>query len=123
MDEPRFYTDQNGKQILWVEFLGQISESILANLIAFHRAGIKPEEIQLVVGCDGGTVIGGGAMFQTPVERKLTEEEGKELFNFFHFLLTKYESGELSTDQIRLICENNRVDHKINVIKKSLRDS
>ena len=118
--EARFYTDQNGHKIPWEKFLGDISESILANLIAFHRAGIPQHDIKLVVGKDGGTVIGGGAVFQTPVTKKLTDAEGKELFNHFKFLLEKFEKKEIDEDRIHEICAKNRVDHKISVIKKSL---
>lgn len=114
------YTDQQGVAVPWEAFLGQLSESILANLIAFHRAGIKRDDIKIIVGRDGGTVIGGGAMFQTPVERKLSEEDGKELFAHFRFILMKWEKGEIPDDRIEQICAKNRVDHKVTVIRGSL---
>jgi len=116
----RMYTDQKGVQIPWEYFLGQLSESILANLIAFHRAGIKKDDIKLVVGRDGGTVIGGGAVFYTPVERKLSEDDGKELFAHVQFVLTKWEKGEIPSERIEQICAKNRVDHKIKVIRSAL---
>ncbi len=120
MSENHSFTDQNGKVVTWQEFICQISESILANLIACHRAGLKPDDIRIVVGKDGGTIIGGGVVFQTPVAHPLTEDEGKDLFAYFKALLRQYEKNELPESLVSSLCEKNRVEHKIESIRKSI---
>ena len=61
------WTDQHGKPVTFEQMLDQIAESILANLIAFDRAGIPRGSVQQVIGREGGLLFGCGAMFQTPV--------------------------------------------------------
>jgi hypothetical protein len=46
-----------------------ISESMLANVIAFEEAGVPLHELKQALGRDGGIIIGQGVVFQTPIER------------------------------------------------------
>src|SRR5882724_6236804 len=115
------YRDQQGTQINKEELFLLMSESILANLIAFDEAGIPRKEVQMIVGPDGGTLIGGGAMFQTPVTKRLSDEEGRQLFDKYAEILKQYDAGLLSAERIRNIRNRNNVSKKIDAIRQSNR--
>ncbi len=53
--------------------LTMVSESMLANVIAFEKAGVPLRELKQAVERDGGTIIGRGVMFQTPIEQHLSD--------------------------------------------------
>jgi len=114
------WTDQHGKPVTFDQMLDQIAESILANLIAFDRAGIPRGQIQQIIGREGGGLIGGGAMFQTPVLRPLTQEQGKQLFDVYRRLLEAYDRGEIPEAVIADITERNNTANKTELIRKQL---
>ena len=114
------WTDQQGNPVTLDQLIDQIAESILANLIAFDRAGVPRGEIQQIIGSDGGTLIGGGAMFQTPVTKKLTPDQGKDLFDTYKRLLEAYDRGEIPDSVIFDLTKRNRTDHKTALIKQAL---
>jgi hypothetical protein len=114
------FSDQRGNPINKEELFNLLSESILANLMAFDEAGISRKEVKMIVGPDGGTIIGGGAMFQTPVTKKLSDEDGRQLFDKYAGLLKQYDAGLLSAERISNIRSRNNVDKKVSVIRQSL---
>jgi hypothetical protein len=112
-------TDQRGNPVTFDQFIDQISESILANLIAFDRAGISRNDIDQIIGRDGGTLIGGGAMFQTPVNAPLTEAQGRQLFEGIRSSL-KPMIAERFPSQLSLITARNNTAKKTELIKKQV---
>jgi len=60
------YTDQAGNPVSREQMFRMVSESMLANVIAFEEAGVSLKELKQAVGRDGGTIIGRGVVFQTP---------------------------------------------------------
>ena len=114
------WTDQKGNSITFEQMIDQVSESILANLIAFDRAGITRNTIDQIIGRDGGTLIGGGAMFQTPVSSKLSEEQGKQLFEAYRKLLEAYDRGEIAESVIADITTRNNTAKKVEIIRSSM---
>lgn len=114
------HTDQRGNPVSFNELVTQISESVLANVIALELAGVPRDEIKMVVGHDGGTVIGAGAMFQTPLVTPLSQEQGKVLRNEFSTLFLQYRRGALGADRLAQIRNRNNVDNKIDIIRQSL---
>ena len=114
------YTDQSGNPVTFDELVTQVSESVLANVIALELAGVPRDEIKMVVGRDGGTVIGAGAMFQTPLVTPLSTEQGKVLYDEFAQLFTDYRQGSLDAEQLAQIRGRNNVDNKIDAIRQSL---
>jgi hypothetical protein len=115
------FKDRQGNPISKEELFAQLSEAILANVMVFDVVNISRKEITMIVGTDGGTIIGGGAMFQTPVTKKLSEEDGRALFDTYAALLKQYDAGLLTTDKIKEIRERNNFEHKITSIQKSNR--
>ncbi len=115
------YRDQRNNPITKEELFTRLSESILANLMVFDAADISRKELTTIVGADGGTIIGGGATFQTPVTRKLSVEDGKRLFDTYADLLKQYDAGLLSADKIKNIRERNNFDGKLAAIRQSNR--
>ena len=115
------YKDQHGNPISKEELFAQLSESILANLMVFDVAGISRKDVTMIVGVDGGTIIGGGAMFQTPVTKKLSEEDGKILFDRYADLLKQYDAGLLPANRITDIRKRSNFEHKLKSIRQSNR--
>ena len=115
------FHDQQGKSIDKDELFTLMSESILANLIALDEAGIKRKDVTTVVGQDGGTVIGGGAMFQTPVTKRLSDEDGHELFNKYAELQKQYDAGLLPKERVKDLRIRNNVSKKVEAIRQSNR--
>lgn len=102
------------------ELMRLISEAILANVLAFDEAGVLREDMKIIVGVDGGTVMGKGLLFQTPVTHTLSEVEGRLLFETFGALLENYDEGRLGQDRIVALRGANRTTAKIESIRNSL---
>ena len=113
--------DQHGNLVTFDQFVDMISESILANLIAFDRAGIPRGEVQQIIGKDGGTLIGGGAMLQTPVQETMTDDQGRALFASYKKLLEAYDRREIAESVIADITSRNNTDKKTEMLRKNLR--
>jgi hypothetical protein len=58
-------------------------------------------------------------MFQTPVALKLSESEGKILFDAFAALLEEYDAGRIPQDRIEQIKRRNNFENKIAAIRQS----
>ena len=114
------YTDQRGNPITFDELVAQVSEAVLANVIVLEEAGVPQRDIKMVVGRDGGTVVVGGAMFQTPLERQLSQEQGKALFEAFSELYARYRQGNVEAGQLDRIRERNNIDSKVETVRQSL---
>lgn len=114
--------DQQGNAVTFHQFLDMIAESILANLIAFDRAGVRRSEVQQIIGADGGTLIGAGAMFQTPVGTKMSVEEGRALFDTYRKLLEAYDRGEIAESVITSITSRNNTNRKVDMLREKLKE-
>jgi hypothetical protein len=95
------FEDQRGNPLTETQLFASLSEAILANVIACESSGIPREHIKMIVGRDGGTIIGDGMVFQTPVTQPLTEEQGRRLFEAFARLYAEYEAKPASTSSPR----------------------
>ena len=111
------FGDQQGNPLTQDELFERLSESILANVIACELAGIPRGNIKMVVGQDGGTVMGDGMVFQTPVTQRLTDEHGRQLFNAFARINADYEAGRIPEEKLEEIRERNNVANKIQAIR------
>jgi hypothetical protein len=98
-----------------------VSESMLANVIAFEEAGVPLKELKQAVGRGGGTVIGRGVVFQTPIANRLTEDDTRELIERYSKLVGDYSKGQLDRDLIHDIRFRNNVSTKVGIIRNSLR--
>jgi hypothetical protein len=58
-------------------------------------------------------------LFETPLTEKLTEDDGKALFDRFQALLGAYERGELPPSRVANIRARHRVDHKVRTIRNA----
>jgi len=114
------WTDQKGNPVTFEQMLDQIAETILANLLAFDLAKIPRGSIQQVIGREGGLLVGGGAMFQTPVSQPLTQEQGKELFDVYGRLLSAYDRGEIAESVVADIMARNNTLKKVELIRSQL---
>jgi len=97
-----------------------MAEAILANVIALEQAGVPQDEIRIMVGQDGVTVKAGKAILQTPIESRLTDEEGRELVDMVERLDKQLRSGAIPPERIKRICEENAVAMKTEAITKQL---
>ena len=114
----RSVIDQQGNTVPWDKFLDRVAETILANMIAFDRAGFSPLDVQVLVGRDGTTVKAGRALVQIPVEGHLTDKEGRELFEVFERLHLQFCKGEIPTERVQRICEEHDVAKKAETLRK-----
>lgn len=117
------YTDQRGNPVSRDEFFTMLCESILANVIAFDEAGVPRRELKQIVGPDGGTIIGRDMVFQAPVQQRLSDEDGRLLFETYRELVGDYDAGRLDLDRVDRIKERNDVPRKANVIRETLSES
>jgi predicted N-formylglutamate amidohydrolase len=115
------YTDQAGNPTSRDQMIRLISETILSNVIAFEEAGVSRQELKQAVGRDGGTIIGRGIVLRTPIERRLSEEDGKLLFECYSRLIDDYNVGRLAPERINRLKERNNVSSKVGMIHESLR--
>ena len=97
-----------------------VSESMLANVIAFKEAGVSLQELRQSVGRDGGMIIGRGVVLQTPIERSLSDEDARSLIKCYSELLSDYNAGRLDRDCINNLKLRNNVHTKVGVIRNSL---
>lgn len=112
--------DQKGNLVTFDQFVDMLAEAILANLIAFDRAGIRRGEVQQIIGPDGGTLIGGGALLQTPVENRMTDEEGHALLESYKKLLGAYDRGEIAESILAEIANRNKTENKAEMLRKHI---
>ena len=117
------YSDQRSNRVSRNEFFTMLSESILANVIAFDEAGVPRRELKQMVGPDGGTIIGRGMIFQTPVEERLSDKDGRLLFETYRELVGVYDAGRLDSDHVDRIKKRNDVPRKANVIRGTSSES
>jgi len=111
------FGDQQGNPVTLDELFESLGEAILANVIACEMAGIDRGNIRMVVGQDGGTVIGDGMVFQTPVTQRLSDEHGRQLFSTFARINGDYEAGRIPEEKLEEIRERHNVAHKIQAIR------
>lgn len=111
--------DEGGRPLPQEDLFDRLSEAILANVIACEASGILREKTKMVVGPDGGTVIGDGMVFQTPVTARLSEERGRLLFAAFEKLLAEYDANGLSAARLAGIRASHNVDHKVQAIRNA----
>src|SRR5690242_10084196 len=113
------FRDQQGNPLSQEALLEQMSEAILANVLACEAAGIPRTEIQMVVGPDGGTVVGDGMVFQTPVSARLSEANGRLLFAAFEQLLAAYDNSQLAEERLTRIRTAHNVERKAQAIERA----
>ena len=89
------HTDQQGKRISPDDLMVRVSEAILTHIMALEASGVSRDKMRIIVGEDGGTVVAGEFLFQTPIEKKLSKAEGVRLFEVFKQLLAEYDEGKL----------------------------
>ncbi len=99
-----------------------VSESLLANVIAFEQAGVPLKELKQAVGRDGGTIIGQGVVFQTPIQEPLSDEDAALLAERYSKLISDYSKGELDRGLINNVKLRNKVSSKVSMIRGSLRE-
>jgi hypothetical protein len=102
--------------------LRMVSESMLANVIAFEEAGVPLQELKQSVGRDGGMIIGRGVVLQASIEQYLSDEDAKSLMDSYSDLLGDYKAGRLDRDRINSVKLRNNVPTKISIIRNSLRE-
>lgn len=98
------------------------SESMLANVIAFEKAGVPLKELKQAVGRDGGTIVGRGVVFQTPIQQRLSEDDARQLIERYSKLVGQYSKGQLDRDLINNVKLRNGVSSKVGMIKRTLRE-
>ncbi len=113
------FGDQAGNPILAEQFFESMSEAILANVIACESAGILPDNIKMIVGRDGGTVVGDGMVFETPVTVRLSEENGRRLFGAFARLYGAYAAKRIPPARLEQIRAAHNVAHKQQAIRNA----
>ncbi len=99
-----------------------VSESMLANVIAFEEAGVPLQELKQSVGRDGGMVIGRGVVLQTPIEQHLFDKDAQSLTKSYSQLLSDYQAGRLNRNHINSVKLRNNVSAKVGIIRNSLRE-
>ena len=99
-----------------------ISESMLANVIAFEEAGVPLKELKQSVGRDGGMIIGRGLVLHTPIEQLLSAEDAKSLIESYSEQLGNYNAGRLDRDRINNLKLRNNVPTKVGMICRTLRE-
>jgi hypothetical protein len=98
-----------------------VSESMLANVIAFEEAGVPLKKLKQAVGRDGGTVTGSGVVLQTPIQGRLSEEDARLLIKTYSGLLSSYGADQLKYERINSIRLRNNVPAKVSMIRGVLR--
>ncbi len=97
------------------------SESMLANVIAFEEAGVPLKELKQAVGRDGGTIVGRGVVFRTPIQEHLSEDDARQLIERYSKLVGEYSKGQLDRDLINNAKLRNNVPSKVGMIRSNLR--
>jgi|SRR5579862_6900412 len=114
------WKDQQGNVVTFERFIELLSEAILGNLMAFDLAGVPRFQVKQIIGPDGGTLVGAGALFQTPADPPMTDEQGRALLQRYKEVLADYDAGRLSDAKLAEIRERNRTLHKVEVIQKHI---
>ncbi len=112
------HKDQRGNPITLDKLIEEVCEAVLTNIMALEAEGVSRERMKIIVGEDGGTVLVGEFLFQTPIEKKLSKADGLRLFDAFKGLLKKYDEGSLDEGCIKEIREKHNFPHKREVIRK-----
>ncbi len=115
------YTDQAGNPVSREHMFRLFSESMLANVIAFEEAGVPLKELKQAVGRDGGTIVGRGVVFQTPIQQRLSENDARQLIERYSKLVGEYSKGQLDRDLINNAKLRNNVPSKVGMIRSNLR--
>ena len=115
------YTDQAGNPVSREDMFRLFSESMLANVVAFGEAGVPLNELKQAVGRDGGTIIGRGVVFQTPVAERVSEDDTGKLIERYSRLMGEYSKGQLDRDYINSIKRRNEVSSKVVLIRRTFR--
>ena len=66
--------------------------------------------------------MGRGVVFQTPIEKRLSEDYAKQLIERYSKLVGDYSKGQLDRDLINNVKLRNDVSFKIGVIRSKLRE-
>ncbi len=74
-------------------------ESMLANVIAFEGAGVPLKELKQAVGRDGGTIVGRGVVFRTPIQERLSDVDVRRLIERYSALVGDYSKGQLNASR------------------------
>ncbi len=114
------YTDQAGNPVSREHMFRLVSESMLANVIAFEEAGVPLKELKQAVGRGGGTIVGRGVVFQTPIQGRLSEDDARQLIERYSKLVGDYSKGQLDRDLINNAKLRNNVSSKIGMIRSNL---
>ncbi len=115
------YTDQAANPVSREHMFRLFSESMLANVIAFEEAGVPLKELKQAVGRDGGTIVGRGVVFRTPIQERLSEDDARQLIERYSKLVGEYSKGQLDRDLINNAKLRNNVSSKIGMIRSNLR--
>jgi hypothetical protein len=115
------YTDQVGNPISREHMFRLVSESMLANVIAFEEAGVPLKELKQAVGRDGGTIVGRGVVFRTPIDERLSEDDARQLIERYSKLVGDYSKAQLDREFINNVKLRNNVPSKIGMIRSNLR--
>ncbi len=115
------YTDQAGNPVGREHMFKLFSESMLANVIAFEEAGVPLKELKQAVGRDGGTIVGRGVVFRTPIQQRLSEDDARQLIERYSKLVGEYSKGQLDRDLINNAKLRNNVPSKVGMIRSNLR--
>jgi hypothetical protein len=94
---------------------------MLASVTAVEGTGVSLKELKQAVGRDGGTIIGRGVVFQTPIQERLSEDDARQLIERYSKLVNDYSKGQLDRGLINNIKLRNNVSTKVGIIRNSLR--
>ena len=114
------YTDQSGNPVSREQMFKMVSENMLANVIAFEAAGVPLKELKQAVGRDGETVIGRGAVLQTPIAQRFSERDTTLLLETYSKFVGHYNAGWLDQQRIDNIKARNNFSAKVRTIRESL---
>lgn len=96
-----------------------VSESMLANVIAFEEAGVPLKELKQAVGRDGNAVVGRDVVFQSPIQVRLSEDDARQLIKRYGKLVGDYNASWLNAKRLDRIKEQNNVRTKADMISKN----
>lgn len=87
--------DQDGTPLDLDTLLTRVSEAVLTHIMALEACGVQRDRMEIFIGEDGGTIKAGQLLFQTPIENKLSKDEGLRFFEVFKDLLARYDEKAL----------------------------
>lgn len=115
------YTDQLGSRVTKEHMLRLISESMLANVMAFEEAGVPLKDLKQALGRDGGIIVGRGVVFRTPIEERLSDRDAREFVKRYSGLVSEYSKNRLDHGFLDNVKLRNGVSSKVSMIRASLR--